>query len=201
MRSTIVPVLLAALIAGGCDRQSPPPPQGNAAESNVAVSDEVPPPSPDEATGSAPRAAVGSFDKTHAGTAAPDFPFTDPAGKTVTLASFKGTPVLVNLWATWCAPCIKEMPTLDALAKAQPGVKVLAISQDMEAAKMTAFWQKGGYTAIQPYHDAKLAFSTGMAATLPTTILYDAAGKEVWRVTGPREWADAETIAAIKAAL
>lgn len=188
MRSTIVPVLLAAVIAGGCDRQSPPDPQGNLAAAQTA--DEVPPPSPDEAAGAAPAAAaIKTFDRSRKGEAAPTFGFQDPDGKPTTLAVFRGKPTLVNLWATWCAPCVKELPTLDALA-ARDGarINVVAISQDLDKAKLDGFWAKGGYRALRSSHDPALAFSTGLGATLPTTILYDTRGREVWRYTGDLDW-------------
>jgi thiol-disulfide isomerase/thioredoxin len=116
----------------------------------------------------------------------------------VTLAAYRGTPVLLNLWATWCAPCVKEMPTLDALAAREGAkLKVVALSQDLEPEKVAPFWAKGGYKAIRPATDPKLAFSTGLGANLPTTILYDAGGKEVWRFTGSTDWAGDEAKARI----
>ena len=196
MRALLVPVLFAALIAGGgCDRQSARSGQGG--ENPAAPTrDDATEVSPDEAVGPAKAVKPGTFDRSHRGDAAPDFAFTDPAGKRVTLADFRGRPVLVNLWATWCAPCIKEMPTLDALA-ARGQVAVVALSQDMEADRVAPFWARGGYRALKPYYDGKLAFSTALAATLPTTILYDARGKEVWRLTGGYDWAGAEAAKAI----
>lgn len=184
MRATIVFTLGLALLAGACDRASAPNEQG---EANVAAED-ASAPAPDEAVASAPSAA-GTYDRSHKGEAAPAFGFTDPDGKAVTLAAYKGKPVLLNLWATWCAPCVKEMPTLDALAaKAGTTLHVIALSQDLDAAKVQPFWTKGGYKALRPSSDPKLAFSTGLGANLPTTILYDAAGREVWRFTGSAEW-------------
>lgn len=98
----------------------------------------------------------------------------------------------MNLWATWCAPCIQEMPTLDALA-GEGKLKVVAVSQDLEGRKAAApFLAKHGWTKLAPYADPKLGLSTGLNANLPTTILYDAAGKELWRVQGAMEWTGAE---------
>ncbi|MGK6318474.1 TlpA family protein disulfide reductase [Sphingomonas sp. DT-204] len=192
-------VLVSALLAGGCDRQSPPAAQGNVGAGNGA--DEVPPPAPDEvAAPSAAAPKAGSFDTSHKGEAAPGFAFQDPAGKEVTLADYRGGPVLLNLWATWCAPCIKEMPSLDALA-AREGTKlrVIALAQDLDASKVAPFWSKGGYQAIRPSLDPKIAFSTGLGVNLPTTILYDSRGKEVWRVSGAIDWAGAEAAKALAA--
>jgi thiol-disulfide isomerase/thioredoxin len=196
MRSAIVVVLLG-LVAGGCDRQSPSAPQGNAATAAPATSpDEVPPPSPDEATGSTAPAAKG-FDRSHKGEPAPTHVFTAPNGKPTTLAAYKGRPVLVNLWATWCAPCITELPSLDALAARPGGPRVLAISQDMDAAKVQPFWAGRKLRTLQPSLDPKMAWSTGMAVNLPTTILYDGGGREVWRYSGVLDWAGPEAAKAL----
>lgn len=118
--------------------------------------------------------------------------FEGPDGVATSLAAFRGKPVLVNLWATWCAPCIQEMPTLDALA-GEGKLKVVAVSQDLEGRKAAApFLAKHGWTKLAAYADPKLGLSTGLNANLPTTILYDAAGKELWRVQGAMEWTGAE---------
>ena len=198
MRSTPVLILLAALLAAGCDRQSTPGEQGDAA-ANASVSEDASAPAPDEVTAPAAGAAtLGTIDRSHKGEAAPTFAFTDPDGKPATLAAFRGKPVLLNLWATWCAPCVKEMPTLDALAAREAGkLNVVALSQDLEPAKVAEFWQKGGFKALRSSLDPKLSFSTGLGANLPTTILYDSAGKEVWRRTGSIDWAGADAAKAI----
>lgn len=176
LSSRVAIVCLLALTAAGCDRQSAAPEQAN-----VAVV------SPDEATGSSATALVG-IDRSHKGEAAPTTTFKDAAGKPTTLAAFRGKPVLVNLWATWCGPCVAELPTLEALAKAGT-VRVAAISQDTgAAAKVPAFLKEHGAPTLVPYLDDKMALSLGWNANLPTTILFDATGKEVWRWNGGNVW-------------
>jgi thiol-disulfide isomerase/thioredoxin len=176
LRPTIALLLVAASLIGGCDRQSAPKQQAEGA--NVAT------PAPGAAAG-------GKIDRSHKGEAAPVFAFTDAKSAGRTLADFRGKPVLLNLWATWCAPCIKEMPTLDALA-AREGDKlqVLTISQDSDPAKVATFFGEKKFAKLQPYLDGELAFSTQMGVNLPTTILYNSAGREVWRTSGDTDWAD-----------
>ncbi|WP_368389677.1 TlpA family protein disulfide reductase [Sphingomonas pokkalii] len=130
-------------------------------------------------------------DRSQKGETAPTIPFTDAAGKKTTLAAFKGKPVLLNLWATWCVPCIKEMPTLDTLAgRMGDRLVILPLSQDLKGMEVVGpFFQKNGYKQLKPYLDTDTAFSVQLGANLPTTILYDSAGKEVWRVAGEFDWA------------
>jgi thiol-disulfide isomerase/thioredoxin len=173
LRPTIALLLVAASLTGGCDRQSAPKQQ---AEGANAVT-----PAP---------IAADKLDRSHKGEAAPAFAFTDAKGAKRSLADLRGKPVLLNLWATWCAPCIKEMPTLDALAvRAGDALQVLTISQDTDPAKVAAFFAEKKFAKLQPYLDGELAFSTQMGVNLPTTILYDSAGREIWRISGDMDWA------------
>jgi thiol-disulfide isomerase/thioredoxin len=126
------------------------------------------------------------------GQAMPGASFAAPDGTPVTLAKFKGRPVLVNLWATWCAPCVAELPTLDALAKrAGDRLQVIVVSQDIadDRPKVDAFWAQRKFTALLPYLDPDYKLDTAYGTgQLPTTILYDKDGLEVWRVVGGMNW-------------
>lgn len=174
---------LLALAVAGCDRQSAGNAQANGASANAAA------PSPDEAApvGAAAAAPTG-VDRSHAGSAAPDARFEGADGRPVTLAAFRGKPLLVNLWATWCGPCVGELPTLGKLA-ATGRVRVAAISQDMQATgRVPAFLKEHGGAGLTPYLDQKMALSLAYGANLPMTILFDSAGREVWRWSGGNDW-------------
>ena len=148
-------------------------------------------------------ARAGTVDRSRTGAAAPDTSFEDPDGEEVTLAEFRGKPVLLNLWATWCAPCVKELPTLDALQTREgERLKVLTVSQDLEGrAKVEAFLAKGKYRTLEAWLDPEMALMTDLGVTtLPTTILYDADGREVWRVAGDKDWTGTEAAALLSPA-
>jgi len=141
---------------------------------------------------------VKGIDRSHRGQPAPDAVFKDPDGGDITLAEFKGVPVLVNLWATWCAPCVKELPTLDKLAAAHRDdgrLGVVAVSQDDgPQPSVDAFLAKLKVEDLGSYQDPKMGLSAaiGPDAVLPTSILYDAQGREVWRYVGDLDWTGPE---------
>ncbi len=127
-------------------------------------------------------------DRAHKGSEIPALTVTDPSALKLALASLKGKPVLINLWATWCAPCVKELPTLDALA--QQGVRVLTVSQDSgDPDKVGQFLADKGVKKLEPWLDPdntlSFHYNTG---TLPTSVLYDSEGREVWRFVGENDW-------------
>ena len=92
--------------------------------------------------------------------------------------------------STWCAPCVAELPTLD---KAAATVTTVALNQGEDAGKVGPFLAKAKLAHVQPLLDPDMGVSLGLSANLPTTVLYDANGKEVWRVTGGRDWSSAES--------
>ncbi len=173
------------LLLAGCDRPegAPAQPGAEAGEAN------------------APSAKV---DRSQAGSPLPALQFKDPSGKTLDLAAQDG-PMLINLWATWCAPCVKEMPQLDALAGELDGeVKVLTVSQDIRGGEVvTPFFAKGGYARLEPWLDpeTQLAAQFTPEGVLPLTILFDARGREVLRVAGGYDWGSAEAARLIRDAL
>jgi thiol-disulfide isomerase/thioredoxin len=132
--------------------------------------------------------------------------FLGPDGAPTTLSAFKGKVVLVNLWATWCAPCITEMPTLADLQLdfADQDFMVVAVSVDREtdaneAKTKLADLSKGSLTF---FHDPRMAIVYPMRARgFPTSVLYDREGKEVARLAGEADWHSPEAHALIEAAL
>ena len=127
----------------------------------------------------------------------PDLAFTDANDKPVKLSDYKGKTVLLNFWATWCAPCVKELPTLDKLAASHAvdgQLGIIAVSQDsVEQAQVQAFLAKLGVKHVGGYHDDKMALSGAMGVqVMPTTILVGSDGKEIWRYIGDLDWTSVE---------
>ena len=186
-RSGTVFLLATALAVSACDKQTPAPEQANVVTPDEVMADEVAP------SNAASKSTSGTVDRSHKGEAAPTVTFLDPAGKKISLSDFRGRPVLLNLWATWCAPCVKEMPSLDAAAAgAGDTVHVLAVSQDMQREKVAPFFTAHKLTHLTPYVDPDLGLSLSYKANLPTTIMLDGEGRELWRVSGAMDWAGAE---------
>ncbi len=129
------------------------------------------------------------------GSPAPAYSFKDAAGKVVTVADFKGKVVVLNLWATWCAPCKNEMPTLARLQAAYAGkpLAVVAVSIDKAEALDGAKTFIAGLAPLTFYNDpdAKLPWALKPAAAgMPTTVIYGKDGLERGRISGEAAWAD-----------
>lgn len=171
----LLALLAPLLVSSACDRQKAETPQGEA----VAGADEK------------------GVDRSFKGKPAPDILFHDPDGGDISLAEFEGVPVLVNLWASWCAPCIKELPTLQKLEQAQARdgrLGVIAVSQDRAPkASVDAFLADKKIARFAAYHDPEMALSSSLGVQiLPTTLLFDSSGREVWRYVGDLDWTSAE---------
>jgi thiol-disulfide isomerase/thioredoxin len=174
LRQPFAALLAVALLAGGCDRQKADEGQARPPQAKIAAG----------------KAAAVAIDRTRAGQPASGARFVAPDDAEVTLAAFQGKPLLLNLWATWCAPCIREMPSLDQLAAERAGaMTVLAVAQDIQGASVVDPWfQQAGLRRLQPYVDPANNMLAAYNSALPVTILFDAQGREVWRITGALDW-------------
>ena len=186
LRLSLTLVLSACLVAG-CSREEPADPQEQAGEQTAQGT------------------LTGEIDRSRAGELMPAVALVDPDGKQLNTAALSGKPVLLNLWATWCAPCVEEMPLLDGLA-ADYGdkLRVVVASQDLSgAAKVVPFFEKANFTRLEPWLDRENALSTALGGdgVLPTTVLYDASGVEVARVVGGYDWQSAEAKALVDEAI
>lgn len=178
-RLTLVSVTLLAAL-GGCHKQAAPAPQAQQAQAP------------------APAAAPVGPDTSQKGKPIPTAEIKNGEGATAKLSDLKGKPLLVNLWATWCVPCIKELPTLDALAARDAAkLQVVVVNEDLEGARaVTPFLQKRPLKTLKPWMDTGNALMIPFkASSLPTSILYDADGKEVWRVSRDMNWTSPEAAA------
>ena len=131
----------------------------------------------------------------------PTTAFTDAGGVSHTLADFKGRVLVVNFWATWCEPCVREMPTLDALqAKlGGDGFNVIAVNQDRDGAKAASFLESKGWHHLALYLEPGMQFAKDARLRgLPTTLVIDRGGREVARLEGPSVWDSPEMIAALR---
>ncbi len=139
----------------------------------------------------------------------PDLAFQDAAGRPLSLANWRGRTVLLNLWATWCVPCRKEMPALDALQTrlGGPEFEVVAVNIDTRDPDKPKDWLKEvGVTKLAYYADpAAKTFqdlkAIGRAFGMPTTLLIDPKGCEIGTIAGPAEWASDDAVKLIQAAI
>ncbi|TGD96294.1 thiol:disulfide interchange protein TlpA [Methylobacterium nonmethylotrophicum] len=140
---------------------------------------------------------------------APAITFTGPDGQPRTLADLKGRTVLLNLWATWCAPCKAEMPALDRLQGTLGGqdFEVVALNLDTRNLDRPPLWMKeNGITRLAYYADPAgralpVLQKSGEVVGLPTTLLIDPAGCEIGVMKGPAEWASEDALRLVRAAL
>jgi thiol-disulfide isomerase/thioredoxin len=133
--------------------------------------------------------------------AAPAVTFTDAKGVRQTLKSYQGKYVLLNMWATWCAPCVAELPALARLKAAAPNITVLAVdlTRKETPAKSAAFLKEHNAAALGANVDSASMFMRSFVVpVMPTTVLIDPKGRVVARAEGPAEWASPASIAYFK---
>ena len=135
---------------------------------------------------------LGKYQPAKEGKHIPTTAFIDADGNEESLADLRGQGLIVNFWATWCAPCVKEMPALDRLAEAAGprGLRVLALSADREGASVVRRFydvNKIGHLPVAIDKMSRVARAIGIDG-LPTTVLYNSDGREIGRVIGVAEW-------------
>jgi thiol-disulfide isomerase/thioredoxin len=146
-------------------------------------------------------AQLGEFVRSSRPRSAPQVSFIDTAGQTARLSDFAGKVVLLNLWATWCAPCRHEMPSLERLqTRFGDKITVLAVSEDIGGSKVVVpFIAKLGLRAIRAYLDPKSAVGQALKVDgLPTSFLIDRQGRVLGRVDGGAEWDSSKMLAIIE---
>jgi thiol-disulfide isomerase/thioredoxin len=128
--------------------------------------------------------------------APPDAVFVTPDGATHHLGDFKGRGMVVNMWATWCAPCVAEMPSLETLSKALAphDIAVLPLSSDRGGADAVQAWYRAhDITGLPVLLDPKGAMARAFNARgIPTTVIINTAGQVVARLEGAADWAAPE---------
>ncbi len=133
---------------------------------------------------------------------APPEAFADLDGNRVRLADFEGRVVLLNFWATWCAPCVREMPSLDRLqARFEgAGLTVVAVSEDFAGLPVVQpFFERLKLEHLQVYLDVEFALAKELGVRgLPTTLLIDRQGRLVGGLEGPAEWDGDDAVALIR---
>jgi thiol-disulfide isomerase/thioredoxin len=139
----------------------------------------------------------------------PDLTFEDASGKPKRLSDWRGRTVLVNLWATWCVPCRKEMPALESLQTrlGGPNFEVVAVNIDTrDPEKPKNFLKEANLTRLAYFSDEKAKVfqdlkAVGRALGMPTSVLVDGQGCEIATIAGPAEWDSDDAIKLIRAAI
>jgi len=154
--------------------------------------------------GKTERVRLGEFIPASPPLPAPAVSFVDLAGNPASLSEFNGKVVLVNLWATWCEPCLREMPSLERLqSRLGDKIVVVAISEDRGGSKtVEPFVGKLGLKSVKIYLDPKSAVERAFKVQgLPTSFLIDREGRVLGRVEGAAEWDKPKLLGILKSFL
>lgn len=155
------------------------------------------------------RREVAAFRVADRGERLPDLGFAGPDGAKLSLAAFRGRSVLLNLWATWCEPCKREMPALDRLEAELGGARfaVVAVNIDTRRLERPRQWlDEAGVRTLRFYADSEARIfrqlrELGQADGMPTTLLIDPDGCRLGTLAGPAEWSGPDAVTLIRAAL
>ena len=123
--------------------------------------------------------------------AQPNRQFSSPEGGVKSLQDFRGQVVILNVWATWCVPCVAEIPSLDQLQSeyGSLGLKIVAVSMDRHRIEAESFYKTANVQSLKLYHDSELAMGADVGVqSLPISIFYDRGGQEIARIAGEVDW-------------
>ena len=153
--------------------------------------------------GARPPAVLNRLQPVSGQPAAPQIGFVDATGNRLTLSDFRGRYVLVNLWATWCGPCINELPELARLQQALPKDRFIVAPVDvlerLDAGSLHNFLRMHSADSLPVYIDHDRQTQRGFIANeLPLTVLIDSNGREIARAVGGQKWGDPASIAWMK---
>ena len=143
-----------------------------------------------------PPAALAALKLEKAPKTAPDVSFAGPEGTRHALKAFQGRYVLLNLWATWCGPCVNELPSLARLSRFAPGIRVVAVdTADRDTVDAAAFLKDHNARNLTAYRDnEKVMMKNFVAISLPMTVLIDPQGNIVAKAAGPADWGTPEAV-------
>ena len=125
----------------------------------------------------------------------PPLTFRDADGDTLKLEDLRGRKVLLNVWASWCAPCVAELPTLEAVAEGRNDIDVVTVSLDRRPEDAAEFLAREGFD-LPAWWDESFSLAGRLKAPgVPVTVLYNEGGREVARVAGEADWTSPEATA------